>query len=175
MDQGGSRMPSRFRLGAMLAFPLCLVAQTQRGTIVGTITDATGAVVPDAKVEVVNAETNAKFEATSNQAGYYSALYLPYGQYTIKVNAAGFRTYSVTGVGVATATTSTVNVTLSVESQAQEVQVQASPVILETTTSSVGTNVEQKLKDDLPVVNRRNPLAYLQTVPGFQPSNQTTL
>ncbi len=159
--------------GFSLGIPV--LAQTQRGTIVGTITDASGAVVPDAKVEVISAETNVKFEATSNQTGYYSVLYLPYGQYTIKVNAAGFRTYSVTGVGVATATTSTVNVSLSVESQTQEVQVQANAVILEATTSSIGTNVEQKLKDDLPVGNRRNPLSYLQTVPGYQPSNQTTL
>ena len=169
----------RFRSTALLlaAFAAIIpsLAQTQRGTIVGTITDATGAVVPDAKVEVINSETNAKFEATSNQTGYYSIPYLPYGQFTVRVNAAGFKTYSITGVAVATATTSTVNVPLSVESQTQEVQVQANAVILEATTSSVGTTVEQKLKDDLPVTNRRNPLAYLQTVPGYQPSNQTTL
>ena len=169
----------RFRsitlLVAAFAVIIPSLAQTQRGTIVGTITDATGAVVPDAKVEVINSETNVKFEATSNQTGYYSIPYLPYGQYTVRVDASGFKTYSITGVAVATATTSTVNVPLSVESQTQEVHVQANAVILEATTSSVGTTVEQKLKDDLPVTNRRNPLAYLQTVPGYQPSNQTTL
>lgn len=149
--------------------------QTQRGNIVGTITDATGAVVPDAKVEVVHAETNAKFEAVANQNGYYNVSYLPYGKYTLRVTVPGFKVYSITGVEVAMATTSTINVSLSVEAQTQEVQVQASSVILESTTSSVGTSVEEKLKDDLPVTDRRNPLAYLQTVPGYQPSGQTTL
>ncbi len=150
-------------------------AQSQRGTIVGTITDATGAVVPDAKVEVVHSETNAKFEALANQNGYYNVPYLPYGKYTLRVTVPGFKVYSITGVEVATATTSTVNVSLSVEAQTQEVQVQANAVILEATTSSVGTSVEEKLKDDLPVANRRNALSYLQTVPGYQPTNQTTL
>ena len=154
-------------LFAVFAAVIPSLAQTQRGTIVGTITDATGAVVPDAKVEVIHSETNAKFEATSNSTGYYSIAYLPYGQYTVRVDVAGFKTYSITGVAVATATTSTVNVPLSVESQNQEVQVQANTVILESTTSSVGTTIEQKLKDDLPVTNRRNPLAYLQTVPVY--------
>ncbi len=167
-----------------IAFKVCLLLgfavlpcwpQTQRGVIVGTITDSTGAIIPQAKVEAINVESNVKFEATSNQDGYYSVPYLPYGNYTVKVNAPGFKVYSIAGVAVATATTSTVNVLLSVEAQTQEVQVQATSVILEATTSSVGTTVEQKLKDDLPVANRRNPLAYLQTVPGFQPSAQTTL
>ncbi len=172
----------RFATSVVLLFPsffaVCpnpALAQSQRGAIVGIVADATGAVVPSAKVEVTHNATNAKFEAVANESGYYSVPYLPYGRYTLMVNVPGFKTYTVTGVEVATATTTTVNVTLSLEAQTQEISVSATSVLLETTTSAVGTNVEQKLKDDLPVVDRRNPLSYLQTVPGYQPSPQTTL
>ena len=166
--------------GAIVLF-LCvagcvpLAAQSQRGSIVGSIADPTGAVVPSASVQVTNEETGAKFEALSNANGYYNVPYLPYGKYTMNVAVVGFKAYTVQGVEVATATTTTLNITLEVGSQTQEVSVTATPVVLEATTSSVGTSVEQKLKDDLPVTNRRNPLLYLNTVPGYQPSSQSTL
>ncbi len=171
---------SRISAGVRLLF-LVLVsvalssAQSQRGTIVGTVVDPSGAVIPNVKVEVINLETNAKFEAVTNQNGYYNVPYLPYGKYTVSLSVPGFKVYTVTDVEVATATTSTVNVTLSVEAQSQELSVSAGAVLLETTKSAVSTTVEQKLKDDIPVSNRRNPLAYLFTVPGYQPSPQTTL
>jgi hypothetical protein len=152
-----------------------LLAQTQRGTIVGTIADPTGAVVPSAKVQVVNDDTGAQFGGLSNTDGYYNVPYLPYGKYTVNVPVAGFKVYTVHGVEVAAATTTTLNIVLEVGSQTQEVSVTATPVVLEASTSSVGTNIEQKLKDDLPVANRRNPLTYLYTVPGYQPSVQSTL
>src|SRR6516162_8410615 len=94
-----------------------LLAQTQRGTIVGTVTDPTGAVVPRAKVQVVNDDTAAQFEGLSNTDGYYNVPYLPYGKYTVNVAAAGFKIYTVHGVEVAAATTTTLNILLEVGSQ----------------------------------------------------------
>jgi hypothetical protein len=150
-------------------------AQTQRGTIVGTITDPTGAVIPNASVQVVNDETGAKFDGLSTSDGYYNIPYLPYGHYTLTANVTGFKTFAAQAVEVATATTTTLNIALEVGNSAEAVSVTASTVLLETTTSSVSAGVEQKLKDDLPVSNRRNPLAYLNTVPGYQPTSQSVL
>ncbi len=167
------------RLCRLVGFLLCycavLLSQTQRGTIVGTISDASGAVVPNAAVQAVNDETGAKFDGASNSAGYYTINYLPYGKYSLTVNASGFKTYVVQAVEVATATTTTLNIGLTVGSTTEQVSVSASSVLLETTTTTIDAGIEQKLKDDLPVNNRRNPLAYLSTVPGYAPSNQSVL
>src|SRR5713101_6557555 len=104
---------SLFLLSFAVVFcPRLSIAQSQRGAVVGTVTDSTGAVVPSAKVEITQDATNAKFNATANENGYYNVPYLPYGRYTLVVNVLGFKTYTVTGVEVATATTTTVIVTL---------------------------------------------------------------
>ncbi len=93
-----------------------VVAQTQRGTIVGTVSDASGAVVPNATVQVVNDETDAKFKGASNSTGYYSIPYLPYGKYSLSANASGFKTFNVQAIEVAAATTTTINISLTVGS-----------------------------------------------------------
>ncbi|MEO5954055.1 MAG: carboxypeptidase-like regulatory domain-containing protein, partial [Chloroflexia bacterium] len=151
-----------------------LAGQSQRGSLVGTVADSSDAVVPKAKVEVTHEATGGKFQAETGNDGFYTVPYLPYGRFTVAVNAPGFKTYTLTGVEVATATQTTLNVALSLESQTQEVRVEAVAALLEAHTSAVGTNVEQRLKDELPVTNRRNPLTYLNLVPGYQPSTQTT-
>src|SRR5579862_9300582 len=124
---------------SVLAVLLCgaALAQTQRGTIVGTITDPTGAVVPNANVQVSNDETGAKFDGVTNATGYYNIPYLPYGHYTLTTNVAGFKTYTAQSVEVATATTTTINITLAVGSASEAVSVTASTVLLETNTSSI--------------------------------------
>ena len=76
------------------------LAQTQRGTIVGTISDATGAVVPNASVQVSNDETGAKFDSVSNSTGYYNIPYLPYGHYTLTANVTGFKAFTAQAVEV---------------------------------------------------------------------------
>lgn len=64
-------------ISAALLLPVCALAQTSTGTITGTITDATGAVVPLARVVIMNAGTNAKVEVVSNASGDYTAPLLP--------------------------------------------------------------------------------------------------
>jgi len=151
-----------------------LAGQSQRGSLVGSVADASDAVIPKARVEVTHEATGGRFQAETGNDGFYTVLYLPYGRFTVAVNAPGFKTYTLTGVEVAAATQTTLNVALSVESQTQEVRIEAAAALLEAHTSAISTNVEQRLKDEIPVGNRRNPLAYLTLVPGFQPSTQST-
>ena len=82
---------------------------------------------------------------------------------------------SVDGVLVVAATTTTINVELNVAEVASEVNVEASTVILQTTASVISNSIEQKLKDDLPVLNRRDPAAYIQTSAGVQNALQGTI
>ena len=152
-----------------------LFAQTQRGTIAGTITDSSGAVVPNVSVQVLQGETGAKFSAISNQTGYYSIPYFAVWHYQLTANSAGFKNYVVQAIEVAAATTTTLNIVLQVGDATEQISVAASTVLLETNTSAISAGVEEKLKDDLPVANRRDPLTYLNTVPGYAPSNQSVL
>ena len=107
-----------------------VVAQTQRGTITGRVTDSTGTVIVGAEIQAENPELGVSLEATSNEEGLYSVPYLNYGTYNLAVNATGFKPYNVTGVLVVAATTTTINVELNVAEVASEVNVEASPVIL---------------------------------------------
>ncbi len=69
-----------------------LFAQTDRGSIEGTVKDPNGAIVPAAKVQVVNIDTNNKFDFSTNDVGYYLASSLPVGSYRVVVQKEGFRT-----------------------------------------------------------------------------------
>ena len=160
---------------ALLLFSGLMFAQTQRGTIAGTITDPTGAVIPNAAVQVLNAETGAKFDGISNGTGFYSIPFLPYGSYTLTANVQGFKSYTAQAIEVAAATTTTLNISLQVGNASDEVSVTASTVLLESNTSAISAGIEQKLKDDLPIANRRDPTSFIMTVPGYSALGQPSL
>jgi len=135
-----------------------VIAQTQRGAIEGLVTDPSGAVVPGAKLEVTNPLTGVKTEATTNDRGLYSLPFLTYGRYNMTVMAAGFEQFLASGIEVASSTTTTYNVSLAMGKAAQQIQVTASPIVLEGNTSDVGTSMDQKLVQDLPLVMNSDPV-----------------
>src|SRR4051794_13298549 len=110
---------------------LALKAQ-DRGTIRGTISDTSGAVIPTVSVTVLNVDTGTRQSATTDQAGIYAFPYLQVGNYTVSVERAGFRKAETTGVRVNVATVSDVNVTLAIATTDQSVDVSAAAPLLET-------------------------------------------
>src|SRR5213076_242311 len=76
------------------------LAQVLYGSIVGTLTDETGAVVPKAVVTVTNTSTGLSRQATTSDTGYYSVPNLPEGTYNLSISAAGFKPYIQTGINV---------------------------------------------------------------------------
>src|ERR1043166_6864457 len=98
--------PQRVLRTAMLAVFTCamLSAQSERGTISGTIHDASGAVAPGAKVSVTATATNSTQVFRSGESGDYTAPSLPAGQYDIRVEKEGFRSAELRGVTVKAAT-----------------------------------------------------------------------
>src|SRR5258707_7281922 len=87
-------------LGMLLFFPLAIHAQTYYGTIVGNVTDATGAAVAGAKVSVTNTATNSTYTATTSGHGSYSVPQLAVGTYEVHITSGNFKEFVSTGVEV---------------------------------------------------------------------------
>src|ERR1041385_4922068 len=98
---------------------------TGAATILGTVTDTTGAVVPGAKITVVNKERNFHFEAVTNQDGYYYVPYLQPGNYALTVEAAGFKKSVRDGIELRTNDEPRLDIKLEVGSIAESVEVKA--------------------------------------------------
>lgn len=128
-----------------------LQAQTV-ASITGTVTDSSGAVVPDAKVEVTNDATGVKKTVTSNSAGSYTVTDLLPGTYTVRVEIAGFQASIHNGIGVEVAHAATVDAVLQPGNATQEIQVTESAIALDTTQPDLNTTIENKVVQELPIV-----------------------
>src|SRR5215469_8731928 len=125
---------------ALVAFFTTPVARAQdNGTITGTVTDASGALVPNANVSVTNTATNQTRETVSNSAGAYRFANVGIGTYNLTVVAQGFQKYTRSGIVVNVAATVEADATLAVGSQAQTVSVSADALQVQTETSEVST------------------------------------
>src|SRR5262245_52645925 len=96
-----------------LAISLCY-AQSERGTITGTISDPTKAVIPGANITATNSETAAKFETISTETGNYTLAQLPAGVYQLSVELPGFKKYVRQGITVLATQTLRIDVGLEV-------------------------------------------------------------
>ena len=127
-------------------------AQSERGTITGVVHDSSGAVVPGAKVNVINQATNVNLAATSNEAGEYTVPNLQAGLYTVRVTKEGFRTADLKGLTLDAAQTVRADAQLEVGASTQSVEVIASAVQLQNEDAKSSTTLQNKLVNDLPLV-----------------------
>ena len=139
------------------------------GTIVGTITDPTGAVVPAAKVRITDEATSSTRETNTNDQGYYVVPALRPTRYTIVVDAPGFATATRKGVELQADQNLTVNQTVSVQQSVESVDVSASALQVDTTTATTSAVVDQRRVVDLPL-NGRNAASLLLVVAGAIPA-----
>src|SRR5712671_3056453 len=120
------RTPRLALLGFVCLATSVLFAQSERGTITGTVADSSGAVVPKARVIVTNLATKLVSESQSNDAGAYTAASLPVGPYSVRVEKEGFRPVVNSGIELNAASTVRVDVTLEVGTALQTVEVSVS-------------------------------------------------
>ena len=139
-------------LSLLLAMPS--VAQTFRGSINGTITDPSGAVVPGAKVTATDVATGVVRDTVSSGAGEFLFNDLPQDSYTVKAGAAGFQSTEVTGVQVLAGKIYTLAVKLNVAQQASTVEVSADTLSLDTTTVTQVTTLDSESLQDVPLNGR---------------------
>ena len=130
------------------------------GTILGTVTDNSGAVVANVKVEVTNVDTGVTTTGQTSSSGDFTVPYLQPGIYNITVNAPGFQKSVVDNINLAVAQQARVNVTMKPGLVSETVQVEASAVALDTDTAAVTQQVSREQVEQLPL-NGRNFLNLL--------------
>jgi len=152
---------------ALLLLPLGSVAWGQNATIGGIVTDASGAVIANAKTVVTNLSTQEKFATASNKVGVYSLAGVTPGKYNLTVSAAGFQTQQRTAITVNVGAKIEINVQLSVGSTSQEVTVNGSGENINTTDASVSTVVDRQFVQNLPL-NGRSFQSLITVAPGTE-------
>lgn len=153
---------------------LLALAQSDRGTITGTISDPAGAVVASASIEVRNSETGAVYQAGSSATGNY-VVQLPTGTYELSVTVPGFKKYVRQNLALPVAQTLRIDVNLEVGSAAESVTVTEAAPLLKTESGELSHNVQTSALNNLPILGIgasagpagiRNPYAVLQVLPG---------
>jgi hypothetical protein len=143
-------------------------AQASAG-ITGTVTDPTGAVIPNAKVTIINEQTSVAADTTTSSAGTYSFKGLLPGKYTVQVNATGFKKAVQKGINIDVSTTPTIDFPLATGTTSETVQVTADAIALNTTSPEIGSTIEPVVVAALPeeVSGRGRQIDQLQfTAPG---------
>lgn len=147
-------MKNRFLLALILFCSALLPAQTFRGGIQGTVSDAQGAVVPDTDVTVSNPDTGLTRSIKSDAGGDYLFTELPIGRYQIVATKAGFRDQTVKDVKVEVSAISRVDFHLQLPSAKQVVEVTAGAPLVDTVVDNMGGTLESEQFSDLPVSGR---------------------
>jgi hypothetical protein len=151
---------------ALLLFAASLHAQNFRGGINGTVADPSGAVVPGAAVEAINASTGVSWKAVTSSGGEFAFAGMPIGTYNITVTTVGFKTEKVEGVPVSAGTVYTLPVKLSVTSASQTIEVSASALALDTTSTVQTTDIPSQTVQDMPM-NGRDFTQMIAVTPGY--------
>jgi len=137
----------------LLLLPAAVTAQSISGELVGTIYDATGAIVAGASVVATNSETGVQSSTVSSSTGQYRISNLPVGSYHLKITAKGFGVAEMRNVAVSLSVTSTANVTLQIGEAKTVVEVTGSAATIDTTTAQVESTFDAKQLADLPTTS----------------------
>ena len=114
-------------MAAALLLAAGVLAQSDRGTLTGTVSDSTGALIPNANVTAVNPATGVELKTQTTGTGNYTVPSVPAGVYNLVVEVAGFRRFEQQGIRVQVAQTARVDVTMAVGSTADSVPSRRTP------------------------------------------------
>jgi hypothetical protein len=156
--------------GAIAPLTHVASAQVLYGTLTGTVTDNTGAVIPNANVTAREASTGVERTARANSAGVYLFSDLNPGTYQLTISAPGFSSFKQDNIGVLTNTSERVNAALSPGST-QEITVTTAPPMLQTETAQTDYNLGPEMVSELPTTSStgRNFQSLYRLVPGSTP------
>ncbi len=143
-------------------------AQNIFGSVVGTVSDPSGAVVPGATVTATSLGTGQKRTVTTGDQGNFSILSLPRGQYSLDIDASGFKHLSRSPIDVTVNQEARIDVQMQIGEQSQQVVVTGAPPIMQTDSASLGQVIGGQAVTTLPL-NGRNVLNLVSLVPGVVP------
>jgi len=156
----------------LLAFAAPRLAQAQvlYGSVVGTIEDASGAVVPGAGVTLTNAETGATRDAKTDEQGRFTVVSLLPGTYSLAITATGFRSVTRTGIVVTINTVTRADTRLEVGQVSDKITISATAAALQTDRSDTRAEINAKTVVELPLPAYRNFQSLINLVPGATPA-----
>src|ERR1700721_486909 len=157
--------PPVFSLAILLLFTSAALAQLTTADILGTVTDQTGASVPNARVTLTNLGTNDQRTVQSNGSGDYTFTLLAVGHYSVPIIAGGFQKSVTKDLAVEAGDRARNEVHLGPGSESTVIEVTASPPLLQADSATVSSTVTAKAVQDLPL-NGRNFVQLVQLVPG---------
>ncbi|MFN9921885.1 MAG: carboxypeptidase regulatory-like domain-containing protein, partial [Acidobacteriota bacterium] len=152
----------------MMLAPVAAPAQVITGTILGTVSDPSGAPVKSAKVRIVNTGTNVATETTANELGEYVAPYLPTGMYEVTIESTGFKKFRSTGITLTLDSKVRVDASLVLGAVQETVEVRADALALQTDSTDLNSTVSKNMIASVPNIGR-SPTYYMATIPGVVP------
>jgi Carboxypeptidase regulatory-like domain/TonB dependent receptor len=154
-------------LGGLVLFLFVGYAQAQidRASLTGTLIDASGAVIPDVKIEAVALDTQLHFETLTNKQGVYRLTALPVGNYVVTTTRQGFESIEIKDIKLQVGETRTLNLQLKVGALLEKIEVPATTTPLQQTSSELGGVIEREQIANLPA-NGRNWASMLLLAPG---------
>ncbi|MEP7337946.1 MAG: carboxypeptidase regulatory-like domain-containing protein, partial [Acidobacteriota bacterium] len=154
----------------LLGLSLTAMAQTVTGTLSGTVTDSTGAVVPDIEVTAKNGETGLTRSVKTNAEGYFLMSFLPLGTYDVIANARGFKKIIKNGAVIELNRNTVSNFKLEVSAVDATVEITGETPQIETTTGEIKHSLDAQRIEDTPLAGR-NFISLVEQIPGFQISS----
>src|SRR5215470_7344627 len=155
-----------FALLLTLSFAITANSQTFRGAINGTVTDPSGAAVPNASVKATESATGLDHTTVTSSEGQFAFQDIPLGFYKVIVTASGFPVNSVDKVEVVAGTIYTLNIQLKMGQQSTTVEVSAAAITLDTTTSAQTMSIQDDVVQNAPL-NGRDFTQLIAVQPGF--------
>src|SRR5690348_556980 len=158
LSENGRSHSTLIAIFIMVLLPLCTTvcfAQvTTTATVSGTLRDPSGAILPGAKITVINTGTGVVTESISNGSGGFSATGLPVGNYEVRITSPAFATYTETSIYLGPASVHSINAVLKPASVTQAVTVTAAAAQVQTDTPEVSNQVSQQEVEALPLNGR---------------------
>jgi hypothetical protein len=144
--------------------------QAVSGTLLGTVTDGTGASISGGKVQAIQAGTDAIHESVTNESGNFTFPDLQPGTYSITVEFTGFKKSTQQNIELLSNTSTRVDVTLVPGSVSESVIVTTAPPLLQTDRADISTKIDAQEVQDMPIGTNRNFQSLLNLVPGTAPA-----
>jgi hypothetical protein len=154
------------------------LAQSTDATISGQVIDPAGRVIPDADIQILNEATGIRYSNRTNDSGIYTVSILPPGQYRVQVSKIGFKTIIKPGIVLNVQSAIALNFTLPLGATSESITIEAGSSLINTTDASVGTVIDRKFVENIPL-NGRSFQDLISLTPGVvtqspQTSNQAT-